>query len=186
MKRPFSHAGIFAVLATVLSITPLLAQSSPWIHIEVNETEESDSQVKVNLPLSVVEIALEAAPEKVLEERHIHMSHVDDDLEVEDLRRMWQELRKAGDAEIVSVQKKDQKVSIRRQGERVLIDVDDRREGDKVNVQVPVDVVDALFSGEGNELNIKDAVSKLKSHRGDVVRVDGNDAKVRIWIDERN
>jgi hypothetical protein len=49
-----------------------------------------------------------------------------------------------------------------------------------------VSVVDALFSGEGKELNLKGAISALKSLRGDVVRVDGDDAKVRIWIDEKD
>ncbi len=47
-------------------------------------------------------------------------------------------------------------------------------------------VVDALFSGEGQDLNLKDAISELKSLRGDIVRVDDGGTNVRIWIDEKD
>ena len=47
-------------------------------------------------------------------------------------------------------------------------------------------MVDALFSGEGQELNLKEAISELKSLRGDIVRVDDGETKVRIWIDEKD
>jgi hypothetical protein len=174
-----------ASLALAFAATPLQAQT-PWIHVEVDETEADASHVKVNLPLSVVQIALEAAPEKIVEHGRIHMHHIDRDLEVEDLRRMWNELRSAPESEWVTVEQKEETVSIRRQGDQILIEVDDRKDGDKVDVQVPMRVVDALFSGDGQELNLKEAISELKSLRGDIVRVDDGETKVRIWIDEKD
>ncbi|HLE69441.1 MAG TPA: hypothetical protein VJH87_07145 [Vicinamibacteria bacterium] len=99
---------------------------------------------------------------------------------------MWNELRSAPDSELVTVEKKDETVSVRRQGAEILIEVDDRGDGNKVHVRVPVTVVDALFSGEGQELNLKEAISELKSLRGDIVRVDDGETKVRIWIDEKD
>lgn len=176
--------------ATVLTAAPVFAQT-PWIHVEVEESRDDDSQVKVNLPLSVVEIALEAAPSEIVSEGRIHLHHADKDIEVEDLRRMWNELRDSGDAELVSVKGRHNDVGIRRQGDLVTIEVTERHahdgdREDKVHIQVPVAVVDALFSGDGEELNIRDAVRELKSRRGDVVRVDGRDTKVRIWIDEKD
>jgi hypothetical protein len=174
-----------ASLAIAFAATPLQAQT-PWIHIEVDENEADTSHVKVNLPLSVVEIALEAAPEKIVDRGKIRIQHTDEDIDVEDLRRMWNELRTAPDSELVSVEGKDETVSIRREGGQILVEVDDRREGDKARIQVPVAVVDALFSGEGQELNLKGAISELKSLRGEVVRVDDGKTKVRIWIDEKD
>jgi hypothetical protein len=174
-----------ALLALTLGAAPLQAQT-PWIHVEVDENEEDASHVKVNLPLSVVEIALEAAPEKIVEGGRIRVHHIDEDIDVYDLRRMWNELRSAPDSELVSVQKKDQTVSIRRQGDQILIEVDDREGRDTAHIQVPVRVVDALFSGEGQELNVKEAISQLKGLRGDIVRVDDGETKVRIWIDEKD
>ncbi len=172
-------------LALTFAAIPLQAQT-PWIHIEVDENEADASHVKVNLPLSVVQIALEAAPEKIVDDGKIRMHHIDEDLDVEDLRRMWNELRSAPDSELIKVEKKDGAVSVRRQGAEILIEVDDRGDGGKVHVRVPVTVVDALFSGEGQELNLKEAISALKSLRGDIVRVDDGETKVRIWIDEKD
>jgi hypothetical protein len=176
-------AGAMAALLFAAT-TPLFAQT-PWIHVEVNEGADRASHVKVNLPLSLVEVAMEAAPEKVLERGHLRLDS-DDDVDVEDLRRMWKELRATGDSELVSVEKEDETVSVRRQGDLVLVNVDDRKENEKVQVQVPVSVVDALLSGEGQELNLKDAISALKSLRGEIVRVDNGNDKVRIWIDEKD
>ncbi len=173
-----------AIAAFLFATTPLFAQT-PWIHVEVNEGRDQDSHVKVNLPLSLVEVAMEAAPEDVLEKGHIRL-HPDDDVDVEDLRRVWKELRATGDTDLVSVEKEDQTVSVRRQGELVLVNVDDRKENEKVQVQVPVSVMDALLSGEGQQLNLKDAISALKSLRGEIVRVDNGNDKVRIWIDEKD
>jgi len=50
----------------------------------------------------------------------------------------------------------------------------------------PRPFVDALFSGDGDTLNIEDALSELSKERGDIVRVDDGETKVRIWIDERD
>lgn len=177
-----------AAFALLVLAAPLAAQT-PWIHVEVDESGDDEAHVRVNLPLSLVEVALEAAPEKpvkIVKKGHIHLHHVEGDIDVEDLRRVWQELRQTGDAELLSVEEKNQTVSIRREGDRVLVEVDEREDGDKVRIQVPVSVVDALFSGDGPELNVKEAVSELKTLRGDIVRVDDGRSKVRIWIDERN
>jgi hypothetical protein len=174
-----------AFLALAFAAAPIRAQT-PWVHVEVDDTEDEGSHVKVNLPLSVVEIALEAAPEKIVDEGRIRIDATDHDLDVEDLRKMWNELRNAPDSEWVTVEKKDESVSIRRQSDLILIDVDDRKGGDTAHIQVPLKVVDALFSGQGQELNLKEAISELKSLRGDIVRVDDGDTKVRIWIDEKD
>ena len=51
---------------------------------------------------------------------------------------------------------------------------------------MPVSLVDALLSGEGDEVNIQAAVAELQKRRGDIVRVHDSDSNVRIWIDEQN
>lgn len=185
MKRALS---ILTVTAAFFLLASALMAQSPWIHVEVDEGGDGDTHVNVNLPLSVVQVALEAAPEKIIEDGQLHLGHVDHDLEIEDLRRMWEELRNAGDAEFVSVEGDDENVKIRREGDFIRIDVDERGtdSSDEVHIEVPVTVVDALFSGEGDELNIERALQELSSQRGDIVRVDDGETKVRIWIDEKD
>lgn len=175
------------VVGIVLSCTAAVLAQTPWIHVDVDESGEDAAHVQVHLPLSVVRIAMEAAPENILSEGELHLSHVDQDLDIESLRRLWRELRKVGDSELVSVEKPDEIVRVRREGDYVLIDVEERagESPEQVHIEIPVTVVDALFSGEGETLNVADALSELSTERGEIVRVDDGETRVRIWIDER-
>lgn len=56
----------------------------------------------------------------------------------------------------------------------------------QVRVEVPLEVVDALLSGEGEALNIQAALKELQKRRGDIVRVNDEKSTVRVWIDEKN
>jgi hypothetical protein len=177
---------LLATLALLVAV-PLFAQT-PWIHVEVDETGDDDTRVRVNLPLSVVQVALEAAPDKIISDGQLHLSHVDKDLDIESLRKMWAELREAGDAEFVTIEEENETIRVRREGDFIRIDIDsigDRGDGEpeQVHIDIPVRVVDALFSGDGLTLNIEDALSELSKERGDIVRVEDGDTKVRIWID---
>jgi len=181
---------LFIAVATLLWMTsPILAQT-PWVHVEVEEGGDDNTHVKVNLPLSVVRVALEAAPKKFLEDGKIHLHDMGHDIAVEDVRKIWAELRAAGDAEFVSIEGDDKTVRVSREGDLIRIVVEGREEGNAkhVRVEVPVAVLDALFSGEGESLNLSDALEELKSVRGDIVRIDGGagETKVRVWIDEGN
>ena len=51
---------------------------------------------------------------------------------------------------------------------------------------MPVSLVDAFLSGEGEEGNFDAAIAELQKRRGDVVRVKDEDSNVRVWIDEQN
>ncbi len=182
MKRFLLIVGIALIAAA-----PLVAQT-PWIHVEVDETGDDQSRVNVNLPLSVVRVAMQAAPERFIDDGRVHLNHFDQDLDVEDLRKLWTELRDSGNAEFVTVEEEDETVRIRRDGNYIRIDVEERsgNSPERVHVDIPVAVVDALFSGDGDSLNLEDALSELSSERGDVVRVDDGETKVRIWIDEKD
>jgi hypothetical protein len=188
MKR-ISHVAAVAVALTFAGGARLEAQTAaartPWLHVRVEEPAKA-SKVHVNLPLTVVEAALALAPEKVVSNGQIHLHDAGHNLKIADMRKLWKELRAAGDAEIVSVQQKDETVSVRRQGDKVLVDVNKLEGKETVKVEVPVAVVDALFAGEGNDLNVKGALAELQKLRGDIVRVNDKSTTVRIWIDEGN
>jgi hypothetical protein len=180
------------VLAHVALAVPLLAGPAPaastsggtaWVHVRVEEPNRR-SRVHVNLPLPAVEIALKAAPETVASGGRIHLGGHGRHLDVADFRQMWQELRRAGDTEIVSVEDGDDRVNISKKGDLVLVRVQENGERDTVHVDVPAALVDALFSGPGEELNVRAALAELRTMRGDVVRVNDRNSTVRIWIDE--
>jgi hypothetical protein len=178
---------ILAGAALLLAAGGLEAQSaspSPWLHIRVEELNRP-SKVHVNRPLPVVEAALKAAPATLSSEGKIHLGPGGKHLSLADMRRIWTELKASGDVDLVTVEDENENVKVARKGDLVLVKVD--REGkEEVNVEVPVALVDALFAGEGEELNVKAALLELQKRRGDIVRVNDSNAKVRVWIDEKN
>lgn len=172
----------------VLALVPgarLVAQTAiPWLHVRVEEPRRS-ARVHVNLPLNVVEVALKAAPGVIESHGRIHLGREGKGIAVADLRRMWSELKAVGDTDLVTVEDKDESVRVARRGGLVEVQVD-RKGKEAVRVEVPVEVVDALLSGEGEELNVKAAIDQLRNRRGDIVRVNDENSTVRVWIDERN
>lgn len=174
MKRNRVRVGL---LALGLLLTPLTAgaeQQDRWLHIRVQES--GDASVSVNLPLSVLGTAAEIVPEDV---RRMEVEGAD--VTVEDLRAMWQELRVHPNEELVKVDEPDQKVVVSMVDGYLRVDATGR---DNVQVRIPTEVVDALFSGEGDELEIGKALEMLaQSGSQELVTVEGDNEKVRIWVD---
>ena len=54
----------------------------------------------------------------------------------------------------------------------------------EVQIRVPVSVVDALLSGDGETLDVRSAIQELSALRGEMVQVIQPDARIRVWIDE--
>lgn len=203
-KSVLSGICLLAVLA-LLPVADARAQTSGvWLHVRVEETLKP-SKVTVNLPLTVVEAALQSAPELI--EKHAKM-HVggQEGMRLADLRRVWKQLAAVGDADFVTVESEQEDVRVRRKGDLVQVFVTGKpgatkgetekaakaeavpvaRHKGEVRVELPVSVVDALLSGEGEQWNVQAAVSELQKRRGDIVRVSERDSHVRIWIDEQN
>jgi hypothetical protein len=159
------------------------AGRTAWLHVRVEEPGRS-SRVHVNLPLTVVEVALKAAPDTFEAEGKIHLGrHGRHHLSVSELREAWAQLREAGDTDLVTVDEEDGKVTVARRGDMVQV----RTQGDRheqVRVDVPVAVVDALLASSGDELNVKGALAELRKMKGEIVSVTDKDSTVRVWIDE--
>jgi hypothetical protein len=156
-----------------------------WVHVRVEEAQK-ESKVAVNLPFSLVQAALAAAPQEVVKEGRIQIPGHEDGLSVTQMRAIWKELKATGAAELVRAESKEQTVRVAREGDHLVVRVDNAKDKQQVSVDVPVAVVDALLSGEGETLDIKSALKAIETMRGDLVHVTGTDANVRVWIDDRN
>jgi hypothetical protein len=157
----------------------------PWLHVQVDEGTKS--KVNVNLPLSLVQIALASAPETVFKDGHFKL-HAGSDhrLSLADMRKLWQELKDAGDTDFVTVEEEDETVSVSRKGDLVLIRTQKTGGKESVRVDVPVSLVDVVLAGEGDQVDVQKAFAELSKRRGDVVNVTDANSTVRVWIDERN
>ena len=169
-----------------------------WLHVRVEEAKQS-SKVSVNLPMTVVEAVLKASPEIIEKHGKVHFGE-EHGLKMADIRKAWKALAQAGDAEFVTVESDDKNVRVARKGDLVQVFVDAKpkagkeaagkearpHKAEEVRVEVPVSLVDAFLSGEGDEGNVDAAIAELQKRRGDIVRVKDDDSNVRVWIDEQN
>lgn len=179
MKRHPVHTLSAVLLLALLTVAGAARAESLWLHVKVDGGGD-DEKVSVNLPLSLIEKAIPMIPEQAFEHGRIHFDQ-GKELTIADLREMWTELKNQPDFTLARVQSKDENVRVAKEGDYLIA----RVEGDeKVDVRIPVAVVDALFSGDGEQLNIRAALEALATHgQGELVTVNDDDETVRVWVD---
>jgi hypothetical protein len=131
----------------------------------------------------MAETALGMIPEEELRGGRVRFE--DSEVTVAELRQLWNELQSAPDATFVDVEETDQKVRVSKSGGYMLVTAFEGGEkSQQVDVRIPAAVVDALLSGEGEELDIAAAVRALAAHgAGELVTVTDDETKVRVWVD---
>lgn len=177
---------ILAGIVVFFAASGLFAQER-WFHVRVNESGADPTQVAVNLPLSLIEAALKALPEKIHREIDLELNDVD--FELEDLRQFWQDVRHLDDATFVTVESSDETVKIAKEGELLVARTTQRSAGGaQVDVRFPFAVLDALFQGTAeHEVDLVGAARALAEYGdGDIVTVDDGETKVRVWVDDDN
>lgn len=177
--KKFAIVSVFCLIAAGVQ-----AASKEWLHINVHDTKGEEERVSVNIPISLIEVMLPLVEEKAVREGKIHMN--DKDFKVSDLRKIWNTVKDEGDSEFLTVDKKNEHVRVFTQG-RFLMVQSDENSRKKINMKLPMAVVDAMLSGSGDELNLMAGVKALKdSGVRDLITVDDDDSKVMVWIDDKN
>lgn len=168
-------------------LTGAMGATNSWIHVRVDS--EKGEKVRVNVPMSLVSTVLPIVQEKGLANTKIHGNHIqlgNSELTIGELREIWNSLRQNGSGELANVETEDNKVNVFMDGQYLRVESSEGS-GEKVHVKVPVNVVDALLSGTGDELDLMAAVNAL-AELGDqqLVEVQADNSTVKIWIDSKN
>lgn len=184
-------AGLVLLAAAFASPVSAQAQSEKWLHVRVNEGEDGET-VRVNVPLSLAEAILPSIKVKHFEGGKVRLEeHMRAHIEDVDIRAILEAVKKAQDGEFVTVESKKDNVRVAKKAGYLLVEVremdKDGKQREKVDVKMPMTVVDALLSGGKDELDILAAVRALAQH-GDteLVTVQDNKTTVRIWVDSKN
>jgi len=200
-------ASILVFAAVTLAPSALLAQTSTakseqWIHVRVESKDHSGETVRVNVPIEMAEKVLPAINKNNLHNGKVHIesAHMDD----VDVRALLDAIRTSKDGEYVTVQSNENDVRVAKSGGYLYIHVTDRsgaRKSDakesaakvvstkesKVEIKVPMKVVDALFSSGKDELDIVAGLRALAgSGDSELVSVKDSENTVRVWIDSKN
>lgn len=177
---------IRSVLAVGLAL--LLGVSSAgaggkWLHITVDERGEDGDRVRVNLPLDLVAQVLPLIETNEFQRGKVRIDRTDYD-EV-DIPGLLAAIRGAEDGEYVAIEGASENVKVRKEGALLAIDVEDGEE--RVKIRVRMEVLDALTSGPGSELDLAAAIGALgDTAEGDLVTVESPDESIRIWIDAKS
>ena len=189
MRKGLRSLGVVclsAAMVTGMATAVLAAPAERYLHIKVDDPSKGES-VNVNVPLSMAEKILPTVNKGSLHNGHVTIGKAD--LNDVDVRTILDALRTAQDNEFVTVKEKDQEVHVAKSNGSLIVHVrESGKDGQKVDVTVPMKVVDALLStAKENELDVAAALRAL-SDAGDALLVTVQDATqhVRIWVDSRN
>lgn len=173
-----------AAAALLLAALPAAAASELWLHVKVEGTDPGQERVTVNLPISVVEKALPMIPAEEWQDGQVVIH--DAEFDAQRLRELWQEVKDSPDMNYVTVQSRDETVKVyKERGYLVARTTEATEHGSQVHARIPLAVVDALLSGEGNSLNLHAAIQALAAHgSGELVTVTDGRESVRVWIDD--
>ena len=193
-----------ALIAGALALMPISgsAQNSAkssdtasrdrWLHVRVDNPDSKDEIVRVNIPLELAEKILPTIDKDQFHQGHVKIDHFD--CNGVDFPALMSAVRDAKDGEFVTVQSKEQDVRVAKQNNYFLVHVVDK-EGSKnkdakhstVEVKIPMKVVDALFSGKKDEVDLIAGLHAL-AMQGDteLVSVKDHEQTVRVWLDSKN
>ncbi len=178
MKRAIIAVAVAALMSSGAGVLSA-ADNDLWLHVKVQEND--DTKVTVNLPMSIISKALPMLPQEHLDAAHMRLDEVE--MSISEMRELWQEVQATPDATFVTVEEENQKVRVWKEGGYLRVSVSEDG-GDNVEVRVPARVVDALLSGDDEELNLVAAMEALVDEgEGQLVSVIGDDENVRVWVD---
>jgi hypothetical protein len=213
MKHAFRSflglAGATLLCASALFSVPSAAQTSSktdqWIHVRVESKDNKGETVRVNVPVEMAEKILPAIHHENLQGGKVRIddAHLND----VDLRTLLDAVRTSKDGEYVTVQSNEDSVRVAKSAGYLYIHVTEKKGSEKaakrtqgkegaeagaandsrVEIKLPMKVVDALFSAGKDELDVVAALRVLSSS-GDteLVSVKDEENTVRIWIDSKN
>lgn len=169
------------LMIALLAAAPAVAATGDglWLHVRVDEAH--GAKVTVNLPLVLFEKAIPLlANGRVhhhLDFDHHHFRH-----DMEDLRAVWHVVRNGPDMNFVTIEEHGETVRVWKKRGTVFIEIRDRYDDERVDVRLPVAVVDAFLAGE--RFDLRAAVQALVDRgSGELVEVRDHEDRVRVWVD---
>lgn len=171
------------VLATLFMAVCLLAGATDgkWINVHVTENE-SNTNVKVHLPLNLVLSVIGAVDVEGFEGGKVHLHTEDIDIE-------WLELlssiKDSADGEYLVVESDEADVNVTKQANTILVTVNQKTdEQAQVEVVLPAQIINAIQIDEEDRIDIAALLKGFDDlPAGDLVRVTSADANVRVWVE---
>ena len=172
------------LLALLLLVATEAAAASAWVHVRVDAAAAGDESVSIDVPVSMARALLANVETDAWDTGRLSLGRGASWSDVE-LREVLTALRDAPDGEFLKIRSRDESVRVAKDAGFFLVYVDGE-DGERVRVRMPLEVLDALVANGEERLDLSRALDALAERGGgDLVTVDSDDGRVRIWIDER-
>lgn len=183
---------LFSVLAGLALAGSAMAGDQSWLHVRIDNDDPDGDRVRINVPIEMVETVLPMIETKELGNGRIRID--DTELDGVELRKLWNAVKTAQDGEFISVENRRESVRVAKNKGALEIrirdhdddDDDDEESAERVDVQLPLEVVDAMLAGDEDELDLVAGLQALRAH-GSAILVTGNHdgGEIRIWVDDK-
>ena len=170
-------------LIFAFAATPAFTQQKPWLHLEV-QRDDDNTKVELNLPLAAVEALGGSLGEHIFNEMAEEWEHDSDvDMDSEDLRAFWRALRENPGAWVQIDEEDGGNLRARMDGDEIRIE--GGGDDGSLNIRFPMAFGDALFGEAGEDPDLGAAIRSLANHEDVLISMDGDDGRVRVWIEPR-
>jgi hypothetical protein len=185
-------AAIVAAVLLVAGMGRARAANAPdrYLHVRVDGATAGEKAC-VNVPLSLAEKVLPAINHGDMHGGKVKLGNLHTgDI---DVHAILEAVRSSPDNEFVTVQQADQDVRVAKSGDNLVIhvrskDAGKEKKSQKVDVTVPLSIVDAVLKNTvDNEIDLN-AVLRALENGGEnfLVDVQDSDQTVRVWVDGKN
>ena len=163
----------------------MAAAPERWIHVKVDSSHDGGS-VRVNVPLSFAEKILPTIDHGNL--HHGKITCAGHDMDKAQVRAILEAVYSSPEGEFVTVQSRDADVRVAKSKGNLLVNVRDHKKSDgRVEVQIPMKVIQALLSSGTDELDLVAAIYALEqSGVAMTITVHDENDHVRVWIDSKS
>jgi len=178
------------ILAIPMLAIPLLAMTgSPvsaadknviWLHVEVNDQAGEHQKVKVNVPLSLIDIVVDSIDKREF------MSNLEEGHPSLDIPKLWREVRKMNGSDFVTVESEKEHVRVWKDNEFFRINVQEEGYSEpNIEVKLPLAIMDYVFESRTKDLNFEDLVDQLRGHLPlTLVTLKHEENRVKIWLED--
>jgi hypothetical protein len=173
---------LVALVALLAAPTAFAGDETRWINVHVTENS-TNTNVEVHLPLNLVLTVLRNVDVENFHGGHVDLN-LDEDMDI-NFPEIMRAIKDAPDGKFVTVTSDEADVNVHKQGGTLFITVNQKDdEMAKVEVTVPLELMDALSFGEENTLDVAALLESLDElPNGELVKVTSNEANVRVWIE---
>jgi hypothetical protein len=182
MRRLGASLGLTA--ACLFSLLTAAHAGIQWLHVHIDEAGSDAKQVRVNVPLSMIEALTPEIRKHVPRDRKLGVG--DCELTTAEFRDAVQTLAKARVGHVVQKRENGHRLILKRSGRDLHVEGYEERRGSlRVTARMPWSVAQALAAGEGDELDYTRALKELAAEPQGVIAVTDTDGtNVRIWVDQ--